>query len=202
MLSRLPIEDKVIFLTIDDAALRDPAWVEHIRASHVPVTVFPITTNATADPAFFAGLGSTGAVTENHTATHPNLKTLSGAAQQHEICTGADQVEAATGRRPVLFRPPYGNYNQATVAAAEACGMRAILLWRAAVNDGVVQFQVGSTFQPGDIVLMHFRETFYEDFDAAVAKAKADGFVFGLLEDYLAPDTLPADLPRPSGIPA
>ena len=79
--------------------------------------------------------------------------------------------------------------------------MRAILLWKVAVNDGVVQFQTGTGFQPGDIVLMHFRDTFIQDFDAAVAKAK-DGVRFGLLEDYLTPDALPPGLPRPTGIPA
>ena len=59
------------------------------------------------------------------------------------------------------------------------------IFWREAVNTGKVQFQQGPALQPGDIVLMHFRTTFDEDFDAALAQARKDGMKLALLRDYL-----------------
>jgi hypothetical protein len=63
--------------------------------------------------------------------------------------------------------------------------MRAAVLWSAAVNDGVVQFQAGNKLRPGDIVLMHFRKTFTADYTAFVQQAKKDGLIPVPLPDFL-----------------
>jgi hypothetical protein len=64
--------------------------------------------------------------------------------------------------------------------------MKAVVLWTAAVNDGVVQFQVGDKLKAGDIVLMHFRHTFAADFQAFLNRAKQDGLTVVPLTDFLA----------------
>ena len=35
-----------------------------------------------------------------------------------------DVIEKRFGKRPTLFRPPYGNYNQDTLRAAKSCGIK------------------------------------------------------------------------------
>ena len=185
VVSRVPTTDRVVFLTIDDGLVRDPEFTERFRRAGIPVTIFPLTTAVHADPGFFEGWLDAGAALGDHTITHPNLKRLGAAAQQREICGAADSLEQSLHVRPTLFRPPYGNHNATTAQVAAGCGFRYIVMWRAAVNNGVVQLQAGTSLQPGDIILMHFRKTFDEDFDAALAKAQADGLRFAALTDYL-----------------
>jgi hypothetical protein len=64
------------------------------------------------------------------------------------------------------------------------------VLWTAAVNDGVVQFQQGNELRRGDIVLMHFRNTFGQDFTAFLTEAKKDGLTPVPLEDFLSPEPM------------
>jgi hypothetical protein len=63
--------------------------------------------------------------------------------------------------------------------------MRVVVQWTAAVNNGVVQLQVGDKLRPGDIVLMHFRKTFKEDYTAFIDQARKDGLTPVPLADFL-----------------
>lgn len=93
----------------------------------------------------------------NHTWNHPDLTTLSsdGVARQIRDTSGA--IEAATGRRATMFRPPYGEYDAAVV---EAAGLPAILWdvdtldWKGAADDHLIRYAV-DTPRPGSIVLQH-----------------------------------------------
>ena len=55
---------------------------------------------------------------------------------RRQICVAATADAAAFGRRPVLFRPPYGGTNAVVRRAAVGCGMRAVVLWDVTVNRG------------------------------------------------------------------
>jgi hypothetical protein len=90
----------------------------------------------------------------------------------------------------VLFRPPYGNYDAATQRAAAACGMRAIVIWQETVNADVVAFREVTHFRPGDVILMHFRDSFVQELQVVRDRVHEAGLRFALLEDYVAPDTV------------
>jgi hypothetical protein len=65
------------------------------------------------------------------------------------------------------------------------CGMKAAFYWKETVNAGVVRYQTGHQIQPGDIILMHFRPTFVEDFLAALRTIHDAGLTPTRLEDYI-----------------
>lgn len=197
VLSRLPINDNVVFLTMDDGLVQDPAATKLLLQAKVPVTLFLVRSTITGGADYFRQWVRGGALIEDHTLNHPDMSRLNEAQQRAEICGNADLTERTFGRRPVLFRPPYGNWNQATRTAAGKCGIRAILLWHAAVNDGRVQFQGPNHLQPGDIILMHFRTNTVGDMQAVLTQARADGMRLGRIEDYLVPDSIPAGTPLP-----
>ena len=115
---------------------------------------------------------------------HPNLTTLSYADQQAEICGPLNDFQALFGQRPWLLRPPYGSYNSATTQAAAACGLSAMVLWRATMNDGVLTTQ-GGGLRPGDIILMHFRTDLRLNLEVALNAATAAGLHPAPLESYL-----------------
>lgn len=190
VITRVETTDPVVFLTIDDGHTRTPEAAAALDQLGIPATLFLVDGPVEADAGWFAGLP--GAVVESHTRTHPDMTTLSGAAQRDEICGNAASIEQAFGRRPVLFRPPYGNYDESTTRAAAACGMRAVVLWQQTVNGDAVDFREAPRFQPGDIVLMHFRPSFVQELEVVKEHVHAAGLRFALLEDYLAPATVTA----------
>ncbi len=96
----------------------------------------------------------------NHSNSHPHLTTLSEDEIKKEINTCSDKIQAVTGIRPTLMRPPYGDYNDKVVSAARDIGHYTIqwdvdsLDWKdlqpSAIYDRVVK-----RVSPGSIVLFH-----------------------------------------------
>ncbi|WP_020663286.1 polysaccharide deacetylase family protein [Amycolatopsis benzoatilytica] len=187
VIRKIQTDKPYVFITMDDGAVKDPSALNLIQQSGGHPVLFLNQRYVKGHEAYFKSiLDSTGAVLGDHTVNHPNLKGKPLDFQKKEICDDADDFQKSLGVRPTLFRPPFGNYDQNTLKAAAMCGMRASILWTASVNDGVVQFQVGDKLRPGDIVLMHFRKTFKEDYEAFVARAKQDGLTPVPLADFVA----------------
>ena len=55
-----------------------------------------------------------GDVVGDHTETHPMMATLSPHEQHEELFDQMAQIQLLGGRRPRLFRPPYGSFNATT----------------------------------------------------------------------------------------
>lgn len=187
VISRIPVgRQKIVFLTIDDGWKHDSRFVAEVRRWRIPITVFLVRDAVRGDWAYFMRLRDAGAHLQDHTLTHPDLRKLSPAAQQAQICQMADIMNARFGRRPVLFRPPYGSYDDATRLAAARCGMKAVLLWREVVQfRGRITYQGPYRLMPGDIILQHFRPGLGRDFPRMLRQIKDQGFTLGDLADYL-----------------
>ena len=186
VIRRIPTDKPYVFITVDDGAVADPNAQRLIQQSGGHLMLFLNQKYVKGREAYFkAIMDSTGSMLGDHTVDHPNLRGKPFDFQRQEICGDADDLRHALGQRPTLFRPPFGLYDATTLKAAASCGMRATVLWSAAVNDGVVQFQAGNKLQPGDIVLMHFRKTFTADYTAFVQQANKDGLIPVPLWDFL-----------------
>ncbi|MEU4142189.1 polysaccharide deacetylase family protein [Streptomyces parvulus] len=146
--------DRVVFLTYDDGAERDPGFAALIRERRLPVTLF--LTDTVAGPAYghFAGLRSVGASLQNHTLDHRSLRGLPYAGQRAEICGQQTKLRSRFGVRPHLFRPPHGRYDSTTLRAATDCGITAVVLWRATLTPaGNLTYTRGDRrLHPGDII--------------------------------------------------
>ncbi|GLZ31261.1 chitooligosaccharide deacetylase [Lentzea sp. NBRC 105346] len=183
VVSRIATDKPYVFITIDDGAIKHPAAAEMMKKAGIRPSLFLNTKYIEGHKDYFKPLPVT---VHSHTANHPNMSGKGYEFQKQEICSNADFIAGEYGKRPTLFRPPFGNYDATTRKAAADCGFKALVLWTAAVNDGHVQFQAGDKLNKGDIVLMHFRSTFAEDFQAFLDRAKADGLTPVPLEDFLA----------------
>jgi len=181
---RVDTTDRVIFITIDDGQIRDPSYLEHFERLGVPFSSFLTQPMAKADPEFWKATLARGGSIQTHTISHPNLRAVGPAAARREICDPADTFTELFGTRPTLFRPPYGNSNDAVRSIAQQCGYRAVVLWTGSTNNGKLTMQ-DVHLQPGDIILMHYRDTLNADLDDVVARARAEGYRIGRLEDYL-----------------
>lgn len=96
-------------LTFDDGP--DPAYtgaiLDILRARHVPATFFIVGLHGEANPDLLRRMVAEGHQIGSHTFTHPDLALVS--RRQFELELNATQrlIEGETGRRTVLFRPPF-----------------------------------------------------------------------------------------------
>lgn len=193
VISDIPTREKVVFLTIDDGAEKDPEFVRMMDELGVPFTMFLTDSVISGNYGYFDPLVAQGHGVANHTLTHPNLRTLPQEAQRREICGQQERLKKRYGTAPRLFRPPFGNWNEATRAAAGTCGVDAIVLWRESMQIKNMQYQRGDRkLHPGDIVLAHFRgpgelkgRTMTEMTATMLRKIQEQGFTVARLEDYV-----------------
>ena len=186
LVRRVDTTDRVVFITIDDGQVRDPAVLELLMELQVPFTSFLTEPLAEADPDYWRGTQAAWGMVETHTITHPDLRGAGATAVRREICDPADTFEELFGRRPTLFRAPYGNSNESVQRIAKDCGYDAVVHWGGSTNNGVLSMQQ-ERLQPGDIILMHYRDTLEDDLADVVRRAREEGFTFGRLQDYLSP---------------
>ena len=58
----------------------------------------------------------------NHSSTHPHMSQLSKEQIKQELMETEEKVKSLTGVDMDLFRPPFGEYNNNVIEAAEECG--------------------------------------------------------------------------------
>ncbi|SHI05221.1 polysaccharide deacetylase family protein [Streptomyces sp. 3214.6] len=190
VVDHVPTTDKVVFLTYDDGAERDPRFVDMVRELRLPVSMF--LTDSVVGPGYghFARLRSVGANIQNHTLDHPALRGLPYAGQRAEICGQQDKLRARFGLRPRLFRPPYGAYDTTTRRAAADCGITAIVLWRVSMGPADLAYAHGSPrLRPGDIIAVDPDETtgpsMRQRTVRLLRRVQEEGLTVGRLEDYV-----------------
>lgn len=204
---RIKTQDKVVFLTIDDGYEYDNEFVNLVRREKVPILTFLTTSYVKGHGQYFWALRNAGSRMENHTIRHNPMNTLGLDTQRQEICGASDVIAQQYGRRPMMFRPPYGAMNLQTQQAAKECGIKLIMLWSAEFYNGTsgpgVGFNgfarsdgAGRNFAPGDIILMHYRKGLAQQFQLILGWIKQQGFRPAAVQNYLprslggnAPDT-------------
>lgn len=150
-----------IALTFDDGpGPYTPAVLSVLEQNHVHATFFVVgkmlryfgasTTRAIED----------GDVIGDHTETHPMLATLSRHDQHEELFEQIARIEILGGRRPQLFRPPYGSFNATTLRELKALHLL-MVLWSVDTDDyeqpgvSVIVERALAGAKPGAIILMH-----------------------------------------------
>ncbi|MDG9691246.1 polysaccharide deacetylase family protein [Streptomyces mutabilis] len=188
----IPTKEKIVFLTIDDGAEKDPAFLRMMSELKIPYTAFLSDYLVKEDYGYFKEMQDRGVTLNNHTLNHPYLPGLSYSEQKREICGMQDVIEKRYGKRPTVFRPPYGNYNRDTLRAAKACGIEYAPIWNEEVfADHWDYREWDREIHPGDIVLTHFRGegdwggTMRDMVREFLDKVTAEGYAVARLEDYL-----------------
>lgn len=97
---------------------------------------------------------------QNHSNTHPYMTSLDREKMKKEIESCNQKIEKITGVKPVLIRPPYGDYNNALIEVAESMEMKVIqwdvdsLDWKNIPSQDITK-RVTEKVKPGSIVLFH-----------------------------------------------
>ena len=130
-----PGTGKTVALTFDDGPGASTASILSIlRAEGVTATFFNIGQNAPARPQLVGSEARTGYQVGNHTWNHPNMSTLSAAAQAGEMDRATAEQKTLIGAPPCAFRPPGGSYNSSTRSLAQQRRMK-LWLWSVDTED-------------------------------------------------------------------
>lgn len=152
---------KLVALTFDDGPdpVNTPRILKALAQRHAHATFFVEGVYAQRHPELLKQIVAGGNVIGNHTFSHPARCTEAQACA--ELQRTAQIIEKATGKRPTLYRPPYGITRGTLMQTALREGYTAVL-WTISSADTVrhmtaatIAHNVTHTPNPGDIVIMH-----------------------------------------------
>ena len=116
--------NKVVSLTFDAAWGNEDTQtlIDILARYNVRATFFVVGQWVDKYPESVRALAAAGHEVMNHSDSHPHMTQLSRDRMLAEVAACDDKIEAVTGVRPILFRPPYGDYNDSVVAALRESG--------------------------------------------------------------------------------
>jgi peptidoglycan/xylan/chitin deacetylase (PgdA/CDA1 family) len=149
-----------VALTFDDGPSPFTGQVlDVLRAEHVRATFFLCGANAARYPELVRRIRAEGHEIGNHTWSHPYLYLMSEARIASEIDRTQDVLQKITGRRPTLFRPPFGVRWFSLWPLLRERGLT-MVLWSDRGYDGrldapgIARATLGQ-LKPGAIILLH-----------------------------------------------
>ena len=189
----VPTKDKVVFLTIDDGAEKDPAFLRMMSDLKIPYTAFLSDYLVKDDYGYFRKMQRPRRRTEQPHAPPPlPARAVLRAAEARDLRHAGRDEEAvrqaarrSSGRRSATT-------TEDTLRAAKSCGIKAAPLWNEEVFVDHWEYREWDRdLHPGDIVLTHFRGK--EDWKGTMPdmvrrfmKTVTDkGYAVARLEDYL-----------------
>jgi peptidoglycan/xylan/chitin deacetylase (PgdA/CDA1 family) len=162
-------KEKVVSLTFDDGpdATLTPVLLDILKKQSIPATFFCIGNRIAGHEDLLTRMHSEGHLIGTHSYSHAGLfDFFSPACMRKELADSAAAVYTVTGRKPLLFRPPYGVINPMLKRALKGTGLHVIGFSNRAWDTSsrkkeVIASRILKKLKPGDIILLHdtVRET-------------------------------------------
>ena len=196
---KLPIycvdtQDKKIAISFDAAWGNDDTHtlIEILKDYDVPATFFVVGAWVDKYPESVKELSDAGHQIQNHSNTHPYMTQLSTAKMTDELTSCNEKIKAITGVSPTLFRPPYGDYDNAVIETVESVKMYPIqwsvdsLDWKDNATADSIYKRVTSRVTNGSIVLFHNdAEHTPEALPNILKTLKEQGYEFVFINDLI-----------------
>jgi len=149
-------------LTFDDGPL--PIYttllLDTLRQLGIRATFFLIGQRARQFPYFARAITDAGHEVANHTHHHVNLTRVSERAVEDELVRAQAAIEEVTGKRPVYFRPPDGDYDNTVLRVAARVGLTTVF-WTddpadyALIGPARLEARLLAAISNGGILLLH-----------------------------------------------
>lgn len=184
---------KYIALTFDDGPHPNvtPQVLQTLREQNVKATFFMLGSQVEKYPDMAKQVADNGHEIGNHTYSHLNARKRTMVEVAEEIRTTSEMIELATGVKPMLFRPPYGNYTSEVLEYAEQNGYSTVLWsvdsqdWKSK-NAGAINNMVTQHAATGSIVLMHdIHAATAEALPQLIEKLQMEGYQFITISELL-----------------
>ncbi len=146
----------------------DAAWgnedtetlIQILKKYNVKATFFVVGEWVDKYPQSVKALNDAGHEVMNHSNEHLHMSRLSSEQIANDLNKCNDKIEKITGKRSILFRPPYGDYNDKLINTVKSINMFAIQWdvdshdWMNKTSSYIVN-RVTEKVKNGSIVLFH-----------------------------------------------
>jgi len=159
----LPEADRGVALTFDDGPHPEctPALLDLLGEAGARATFFLVGEQVERQPELAARVAREGHAIALHGHRHRNLLRISPRTLAQDLARGAHVIEAASGKKPLLYRPPYGIFSPAGLALARRRALRPLLWsrwghdWRASNTPQAIASELTGALRDGDVLLLH-----------------------------------------------
>lgn len=159
---RVETSEKKVAFSFDAAWGSDitPKLLEILKKHDIKTTFFLVEFWVDKYPEMTRRIVQEGHELGNHSATHPNMSKLSKDKIIEELDKTKSKIKELTGQETVLFRPPFGDYNNTLISTCNELGYYVIqwdvdsLDWKD-LSAGAIYNRVVKQVKPGSIVLFH-----------------------------------------------
>ena len=145
-------------------------------------------------------LSDAGHDVQNHSNSHPHMPQLSVAQMTEELNTCNEKISAITGKKPTLFRAPYGDYSNTMLETVTKNDMYTIQWdidsrdWKADYTTDMIVRGVCDNVKSGSIVLFHnAAKNTPKALPIILETLIADGYQFELISDLIYKDNYTID---------
>ncbi len=198
---RLPIynvettENKVA-LTMNCAWNADDidSILETLKNNDTKITFFMVGDWIEKFPESVKKISEAGHEIASHSDTHPHVNQLSYEENIEEIEKSNEKIEKITGNRTNIYRPPYGEYNDTVIKAAEDKGYYCIqwnldTLDYTGLTGNEMWNRLKDKIKSGDIILTHNgTEHTADSLDQIIKNIKAKGLDVVKISDLIYKD--------------
>jgi peptidoglycan/xylan/chitin deacetylase (PgdA/CDA1 family) len=188
------VDGPYIAMTFDDgpSAKFTPKLLDLLAARHIKVTFFVLGELVAENPQVVARAAQEGHEIASHSWSHPNLAKMSQENVRSQLQRTDDAITSATGKRPTLFRPPYGSITPREKAWIHDQFGYDIILWDVDPLDwkrpgpAVVRSRILKETRPGSIVLSHdIHPGTIEAMPSTLDELQAKGFKFVTVSELI-----------------
>lgn len=185
----------------------DAAWgadktsgiLEILKEYNVTATFFLVGFWVDEYPEMVKAIDEAGMEIGTHSNKHPDMAKLSADKIREELTTSISKIEAITGKRPMLFRPPFGSYNNTLLTEAAAQDLITIqwdvdtLDWKD-LSAKDMTARVTKSVKNGSIILMHNNSTnILDGLRMILERLKMQGYEIGAIGDLVYTDNYEID---------
>lgn len=132
----------------------------------------------------------------NHSQNHKNMSQITDSEKESELMSVHEKVKELTGYEMFLFRPPYGDYDNAVVKTAKKCGYYTIqwdvdsLDWKDYGVESIIKTVTEHKhLGNGSIVLCHNGAKYTaQALDTMISTLKGAGYTFVPLSELIYKD--------------
>jgi peptidoglycan/xylan/chitin deacetylase (PgdA/CDA1 family) len=194
------VEGMSIAITFDDGPNPEltPRLLDMLKERGIKATFFVVGKNVEEYPGIVTRMALDGHEVANHSWSHPTLTKLGVESFRKQIENTNQAIAKATGKRPVLMRPPYGatsvNLNK---RLNEQFGLKVILWsvdpldWKYR-NSNRVYNSITQNTRPGAIILAHdIHATTVAAMPATLDALLAKGYKFFTVSELIAMEVPP-----------
>ena len=196
--AKLPIynvktEEKKIAFTMNCAWSADDIddILETLRNNEVKITFFMVGDWVEKNPEAVKKIYEEGHEIGNHSNTHPHVNNLTYEQNLEEIEKCSQKIEQITGKKPILYRAPYGEYNDTVIKSAFENEYYAVqwnkdtLDYQALTGEQMWK-RIGNDLENGDIILSHNGTAHTSDsLDFLIKNIKEKGFEIVKVSDLI-----------------